>query len=144
MSMVSRHDPPILIEACMNGVELYMRPLGNGCILRHQHLDHDVRVAGLDDPVTPDIEDLHDLDRDAAIAKADELRPYAEFKFLPLVAIGIAVRGLDWCSGDDSLSVFYGAGKDVHPWGAYKMTYERMTWLFKKLDGRADLHDLAV
>src|SRR5215216_3870533 len=144
MSMVSRHDPPILIEACMNGVELYMRPLGNGCILGHQHLDHDVRVTGLDNPVTPDIEDLHDLDGNAAVAEADELRPYAEFNFPSLVAIGIAVRGFYLCSGNDSFSAFDGAGKDVHPWRAYKMTDERMAWFFKELDWRADLHDLAV
>src|SRR5215207_1036660 len=102
MRKVSRHDPPILIDTCMNRIEMEMRPLGNGCILGNQHLDHDIGVAGLDNPVTPDIEDLHDLDGDAAaIAKADKLRPYAEFEFFSLVAIGIAVRGLYRCSGDD-------------------------------------------
>src|SRR5215213_9460522 len=138
MSKVSRHDPPILIETCMNGVELHMRPLGNGCILGHQHLDHDVRVTGLDNPVTPDIKDLHHLDGNAVIAEADELRPHAEFKLIPMAPISIAVRGFYLCSGNDSLSAFYGAGKNVHPRRAYKMTDEGMAWFFKQLDWRAD------
>src|SRR5215207_4924390 len=128
----------------MTRIKMNMRPLGNGRILGDQHLDHDVRVAGLDNPVTPDVEDLDDFNGDAAITKADKLRPYAEFKSLALVAIGTAVRGFYRRSGDDGFPALYGAGQDVHAWRTYEMADKGMARLFKELDGRADLHDLAV